>query len=70
MLTKRQNMLETLRGGKPDRYVKGYEALSLVLTPFMTANRGVVKGGATYRQRVGRHHQLPRKCPRPVPRAR
>ena len=26
MLTKRQNMLETVRGGKPDRYVNQYEA--------------------------------------------
>ncbi len=34
MLTKRQNMVETMRGGKPDRFVKGYEALSLVMTPY------------------------------------
>ncbi|MCL1914894.1 MAG: uroporphyrinogen decarboxylase [Eubacteriaceae bacterium] len=27
MLTKRQNFLETIRGGNPDRFVKGYEAL-------------------------------------------
>ena len=33
MLTKRQNMVETMRGGKPDRFVKGYEALALVFTP-------------------------------------
>ena len=26
MLTKRQNLLETIRGGKPDRYVNQYEA--------------------------------------------
>ena len=30
MLTKRQNLLETIRGGNPDRYVKGYEAFGLV----------------------------------------
>ena len=35
MLTKRQNMLETVRGGKPDRYVNQYEALSMMmLTPY------------------------------------
>ena len=34
MLTKRQNMVETMKGGNPDRFVKGYEALSLVITPF------------------------------------
>ena len=26
MLTKRQNLLETIHGGKPDRFVKQYEA--------------------------------------------
>ena len=26
MLTKRQNLLETIRGGKPDRFVNQYEA--------------------------------------------
>ena len=30
MLTKRQNMMECIRGGNPDRYVKQYEALALV----------------------------------------
>jgi hypothetical protein len=31
MLTKRQNFLETLRGGKPDRFVNQYEFLTLLL---------------------------------------
>ena len=30
MLTKRQNFLETVRGGNPDRFVNQYEALSLL----------------------------------------
>ena len=30
MLTKRQNLLETIRGGKPDRYVNQYEALAMI----------------------------------------
>ena len=35
MLTKRQNMLEVVRGGNPDRLVKQYEALSFVMnTPY------------------------------------
>lgn len=33
MLTKRQNLLETIRGGKPDRFVQQYEALEWYLTP-------------------------------------
>lgn len=31
MLTKRQNLLETIRGGKPDRFVNQYEYLNLIL---------------------------------------
>ncbi|MDO5409062.1 MAG: uroporphyrinogen decarboxylase family protein [Lachnospiraceae bacterium] len=35
MLTKRQNMLETIRGGNPDRFVKQYEAIEFVMsTPY------------------------------------
>ena len=30
MLTKRQNMLETIKGGHPDRFVKQFEALGIV----------------------------------------
>ena len=31
MLTKKQNLLETINGGNPDRYVNQYEALGIVL---------------------------------------
>ena len=35
MLTKRQNMLEVIRGGNPDRFVKQYEAIQFILnTPY------------------------------------
>ena len=35
MLTKRQNLIETIRGGKPDRFVNQYEAFSMIMgTPF------------------------------------
>jgi len=33
MLTKRENFLETLRGGSPDRYVNQYDYLGIVMTP-------------------------------------
>jgi hypothetical protein len=41
MLTKRQNFLETIRGGKPDRFVNQYEFLSLVFfeDPISQANK-------------------------------
>ena len=36
MLTKRQNFLETIRGGKPDRYVNQYEYMNMIMgTPYM-----------------------------------
>ncbi len=40
MLTKRQNMIETMKvGGHPDRFVNGYEALGLVMgSPFGKRN--------------------------------
>lgn len=39
MLTKRQNMLETIKGGKPDRFVNQFEALELVFgDPYMKSN--------------------------------
>ena len=39
MLTKRQNLIETIRGGKPDRFVNQYEAFSLIMqTPFSKDN--------------------------------
>ena len=31
MLTKRQNLLETIHGGKPDRFVKQYEAFGMIV---------------------------------------
>ena len=33
MLTKRQNLMETIRGGSPDRFVNQYEAFRLIQNP-------------------------------------
>ncbi len=35
MLTAKQNLIETIKGGNPDRYVNQYEAVSLLMHPFM-----------------------------------
>ena len=41
LLTKRQNMLETIRGGTPDRFVNQFEALEFIWgTPYSKRNRG------------------------------
>ncbi len=46
MLTKKQNLLETIRGGHPDRYVNMYEAFKIVKdTPYFANNAAPVKGG-------------------------
>ena len=39
MLTKRQNLLETIHGGHPDRFVKQYEAFAAITgSPFTQRN--------------------------------
>jgi len=52
MLSKRQNFLETIRGGKPDRFVNQYEFLTLLMganytmiDPINAAFPGAVPGG-------------------------
>lgn len=43
MLTKRQNLLETIRGGHPDRFVNQYEPFHLVLgNPFTDLHNGPI----------------------------
>ena len=38
MLTKRQNFLETIRGGNPDRFVQNFEAFTMFRGNPVTAN--------------------------------
>ena len=38
MLTPKQNMLEVITGGNPDRFVNQYEAVQLLFHPFMFTN--------------------------------
>ena len=40
MLTKRQNLLETIRGGNPDRFVNQYVAFGLIIGDPVSANAG------------------------------
>jgi len=47
MLTRRQNMLETIRGGNPDRFVNGHEALATITgSPIGKVNPRPAKGEA------------------------
>jgi hypothetical protein len=42
MLTKRENLLETIRGGNPDRFVNGYEPFELIWDPITLKNGGLI----------------------------
>ncbi len=44
MLTVRQNLLETIRGGKPDRYVNQYEFMKLINNPLSLHNPNPKRG--------------------------
>ncbi|MGI6777909.1 MAG: uroporphyrinogen decarboxylase family protein [Acetivibrionales bacterium] len=64
MLTKRQNLLETIKGGNPDRFVNQYEFLDIILeTPTfsMCAPGGEMKDGwgVTFRWPEGHIGQFP-----------
>jgi uroporphyrinogen-III decarboxylase len=52
MLTKRENMLQTVRGGKPDRFVDQYEALQFIYgDPYQRNGKGrLVPGGEMVNQ--------------------
>ncbi|HHT17251.1 MAG TPA: uroporphyrinogen decarboxylase [Papillibacter sp.] len=51
MLTKRENLIETLRGGKPDRYVNQFEALEFIFaTPYNRKGRPTMPGQETVNQ--------------------
>ena len=45
MLTPRQNLLETIHGGKPERFVNQYEAFGMIIgTPFGLRNANPARG--------------------------
>ena len=68
MLTKRQNMIETLRGGKPDRFVNGYEALGLAMgNPFSAMNRRLRPGEMNVVNAWGVTKSWPTGTPGPFP---
>ena len=46
MLTRKQNLIETIRGGKPDRFVNQYEYIKLLFDPITLHYSGCPKGGS------------------------
>ena len=68
MLTKRQNFLETIRGGNPDRFVNQYEYLSMVRgDPISGASARPVKGQGPVVDAWGVTKNFPDNVPGPFP---
>lgn len=67
MLTKRQNLLETIHGGNPDRFVNQYEYLQLVYDPTTLASLGNCPKGGSGRNGWGVMIRFPENVPGPFP---
>jgi len=67
MLTKRQNLIETIKGGKPDRFVDQYDPFVLIMgNPYMKKNFGV-RTGNTVVNSWGVTIQFKENTPGPFP---
>lgn len=67
MLTKRQNLLETIRGGNPDRFVNQYEYLALAFDPTVLEALGNCPKGSTSKNGWGVTIKFPENVPGPFP---
>ena len=58
MLTTKQNLLETIRGGHPDRFVNQYEFMHIIYgSPFFDLHNGPIfgRGRSECSQQLGDH---------------
>ena len=63
MLTKRQNLLETIHGGKPDRYVNQYEAFAMLFNnPHSMHDPAPEYGKPPVKKCMGYHKKYGRKA--------
>ena len=68
MLTKRQNLLETIKGGKPDRFVNQFEALEFIWgTPYSKSTPLVPPRGGEIVNAWGVTIRFPENVPGPFP---
>ena len=67
MLTAKQNMLEVIRGGKPDRFVNQYEAIALLFHPFLLASPLLKKGDMNVVNAWGVTNSFPGNTPGAFP---
>lgn len=67
MLTIRENLLETIRGGKPDRIVNQYEYIEMVFDPTALAGLGNCPQGSSAKNGWGVTIDYPDNVPGPFP---
>ncbi len=67
MLTAKQNFLETIRGGNPDRFVNQYEAVAMLFHPSLMHNVSPTKGGPEVVNAWGVTMAYPDNAPGPFP---
>ena len=67
MLTRRQNVLETIRGGHPDRFVNQYEYVQQVFDPILLNALGNCPRGGTALNGWGVTIEFPEYVPGPFP---
>ena len=67
MLTKRENLLETIRGGTPERFVNQYEYMALVADPVFLGALGNCPKGQTSVNGWGVTIEFPDYVPGPFP---
>ena len=61
MLTPKQNMLEVIKGGNPDRFVNQYEAVQFFFHPFMFANPLLQPGQENVVNALGSNQYFPER---------
>jgi len=69
MLTAKENLLETIRGGKPDRFVNQYEAFQMLPHPFIMFGNGprTMPGQMNQKNAWGIVSSWPEHTPAPFP---
>ncbi len=67
MLTKKQNLIETMKGGNPDRFVNQYEAFAILMHPFVASNPAPKKGEHNVKNLWGVVKSFPEGTPAAFP---
>lgn len=67
MLSIKENLLETIRKGNPDRYVNQYEFVKLVMNPYWVSTPPAMPGGPAVKNPWGVTISFPEGMPGPFP---